>query len=129
MDYHPVESGPAADACPDLGAPAPVAEITAVLQALADPVRMAIVRGLAVSGDPRACGSFDLGLTKSTVSHHFRVLREAGVIEQHYEGTRKLTTLRRAELEAKYPGLLDSILHAAEVSQAEPVGLSGSSAG
>jgi len=105
---------------PPLAEPAPVAEITALLQALADPVRMAIVRGLALNGDPRSCGSFELAVTKSTLSHHFRVLREAGVIDAHYEGTRKLITLRRAELEAVYPGLLDSVLRAAELSHPQP---------
>jgi DNA-binding transcriptional ArsR family regulator len=94
----------------------PVAEITVVLQALADPARMAIVRGLAESGGARSCGSFELAITKSTLSHHFRVLREAGIIEQRHEGTRKLTTLRREELDAVYPGLLGSVLRAAEAS-------------
>jgi DNA-binding transcriptional ArsR family regulator len=100
----------------DFGGPQPVADITTVLQALGDPVRLTIVRTLADDEDlMRTCGSFvaDLGLTKSTLSHHFRVLRESGLIEQHYEGTRKLSTLRRKEVEAVYPGLLDSVLRGA----------------
>ncbi|TMC49533.1 MAG: helix-turn-helix transcriptional regulator [Chloroflexi bacterium] len=93
----------------DLGSH-PVAGLTTVLQALADPVRLAIIR--AVAAEPRTCGGFDVPVTKSTLSHHFRVLREAGIIEQRCEGTRKLTSVRRAELEAAYPGLLESILSA-----------------
>ena len=91
----------------------PVAGITTILQALGDPMRLAIIRSLAAGGGAHSCAAVGLPVTKSTLSHHFRVLREAGVIEQRCEGTRKLTTLRRAELDAAYPGLLDSILRAA----------------
>jgi DNA-binding transcriptional ArsR family regulator len=90
----------------------PVAGLTAVLQALGDPIRLAIVRAVADQPGPHTCGGFDVPVTKSTLSHHFRVLREAGIIEQRCEGTRKLTSVRRPELEAVYPGLLESILRA-----------------
>ena len=90
----------------------PVAGITELLQALADPVRLSLVRDLATSTAPRPCGSLIQSVTKSTLSHHFRVLREAGIIEMRVEGTRKLTSLRRAELEEACPGLLDSVLQA-----------------
>jgi DNA-binding transcriptional ArsR family regulator len=93
-------------------APRPVAGITVLLQALADPVRLAVVRDLATSTEPRTCYSLMQSVTKSTLSHHFRVLREAGIIEQRVEGTRKLTSLRRAELDDAFPGLLDSVLRA-----------------
>jgi DNA-binding transcriptional ArsR family regulator len=93
-------------------APRPVAGITTLLQALADPVRLSLVRDLAESIEPRPCGSLVQSVTKSTLSHHFRVLREAGIIEMRIEGTRKLTSLRRAELDHACPGLLDSILRA-----------------
>src|SRR5277367_1398505 len=56
-------------------------ELAAVLHALSDPMRLRIVVGLAVEGD-RPCGSFGLPVTKSTCTHHFKVLREAGVIRQ-----------------------------------------------
>ncbi|MFD6532913.1 winged helix-turn-helix domain-containing protein [Streptomyces sp. NPDC060184] len=46
-------------------------------------------------------------------SHHFKVLRRAGVVRQHYEGTTKLDTLRRADLDRAFPGLLDAIIEAA----------------
>ena len=90
----------------------PVAGITTLLQALADPLRLDLVRDLAASPEPRPCGSLVQSVTKSTLSHHFKVLREAGIIEMRIEGTRKLTSLRRAELEAACPGLLDSVLRA-----------------
>jgi DNA-binding transcriptional ArsR family regulator len=90
----------------------PVADITAVLQALGDPVRLEIVKALAEHDDARPCGSFQLQVTKSTLSHHFRVLWEAGLIDRRCEGTRKLLSLRRTEVDAVYPGLLESVLGA-----------------
>src|SRR5205085_3994306 len=87
-------------------------ELAAVLHALSDPMRLRIVAGLAAE-DKRTCGSFDLPVTKSTCTHHFRVLREAGVIRQRLEGTTKLNSLRREDLDALFPGLLDSVLRAA----------------
>jgi DNA-binding transcriptional ArsR family regulator len=87
-------------------------DLAAVLHALSDPVRLEIVAGLA-EGEERACGSFDVGVTKSTCTHHFRVLREAGLIRQRQQGTARLNSLRRDDLEARFPGLLGTILHAA----------------
>jgi DNA-binding transcriptional ArsR family regulator len=87
--------------------------VETVLAALSDPVRLSIVRALAASeGESRSCGSFGLAVSKSTASHHFRVLREAGVIRQHDEGRRRMTELRREELNARFPGLLDSVIAA-----------------
>ena len=87
-------------------------ELTTVLLALGDPVRLAIVRELDADGT-RACGSFDhLGVGRPTLSHHFKVLREAELIETHAEGQRRLNTLRRDEIDARFPGLLDSVLGA-----------------
>jgi DNA-binding transcriptional ArsR family regulator len=85
-------------------------ELPAVLHALSDPQRLHIVRELAADAAPRPCGSIDLGVTKSTMTHHFRVLREAGVINQRREGTTKLTSLRREDLDARFPGLLDAVV-------------------
>ena len=94
--------------------PAEALELTGVLHALADPVRLEIVRKLAADGGcERRCGSFELPVTKSTRTHHFRVLRESGVIEQRPEGTALVNRLRREELDARFPGLLDSVLGAA----------------
>jgi DNA-binding transcriptional ArsR family regulator len=88
-------------------------QLPAVLHALSDPVRLQIVRELDLDPTPRPCGSFDLGVTKSTCTHHFRVLREAGVLSQVQLGTSKLTSLRREDLDARFPGLLDAVLDAA----------------
>ena len=87
-------------------------DLAAVLHALSDPVRLDIVSGLA-GGDERTCGSFDVAVTKSTCTHHFRVLREAGLIRQRQQGTMRLNSLRRDDLEARFPGLLGTILKAA----------------
>jgi DNA-binding transcriptional ArsR family regulator len=88
-------------------------ELTAVLHALADPMRLEIVRALASEGGCEIrCGAFELPVTKSTRTHHFRVLRESGVIEQHPDGTALVNRLRRAELEERFPGLLESVLSA-----------------
>ncbi|MFE6776699.1 ArsR/SmtB family transcription factor [Streptomyces sp. NPDC057702] len=84
-----------------------------VLHALSDPVRLRIVCRLATDGGEMACSVFDLPVSKSTGTHHFRVLRQSGVIQQMYRGTAKMSLLRRAELESLFPGLLDSVLTAA----------------
>jgi DNA-binding transcriptional ArsR family regulator len=86
-------------------------ELAAILHALSDPVRLRIVRALA-GGEELTCGGFALPVTKSTCTHHFKVLREAGVIRQRQEGTTRLNTLRRDDLEARFPGLIETILRA-----------------
>ncbi len=88
-------------------------ELAAVLHALSDPVRLRIVAGLA-AGTEMPCGAFQLPVTKSTCTHHFRVLREAGVIRQRVQGTTRLNSLRREDLDGRFPGLLDTVLCAAE---------------
>ncbi|MFC8272971.1 ArsR/SmtB family transcription factor [Streptomyces sp. NPDC057271] len=84
-----------------------------VLHALSDAVRLRIVSEMAREGTEVTCSFFDLTVTKSTKTHHFRVLRESGVIQQDYQGTAKLNALRRDDLDALFPGLLDSVLAAA----------------
>ncbi|MFF5720908.1 ArsR/SmtB family transcription factor [Streptomyces buecherae] len=84
-----------------------------VLHALSDPMRLRIVCRLATDGGELACSVFDLPVSKSTCTHHFRVLRESGVIQQIYRGTAKMSLLRTEELERLFPGLLDSVLTAA----------------
>jgi DNA-binding transcriptional ArsR family regulator len=84
-------------------------DLSDVLHALADPVRRSIVRRLAREGEV-PCGGFALSVSKSTSTHHFRVLREAGLIEQQEQGNRKLNTLRRQEIEERFPGLLEAVL-------------------
>jgi DNA-binding transcriptional ArsR family regulator len=86
--------------------------IEEVLAALSDPVRLQIVRTLAEEDEGLACGTFGLPVTKSTASHHFRVLREAGIIEQEMRGRTRHNTLRRDDIERRYPGLLALVLRA-----------------
>jgi DNA-binding transcriptional ArsR family regulator len=88
-----------------------------VLHALSDPVRLRIVAALVERGES-TCGSFDVPVTKSTCTHHFRVLREAGIITQRQVGTTRLNALRRAELDSSFPDLLDTILQAAAADRA-----------
>jgi DNA-binding transcriptional ArsR family regulator len=87
-------------------------DLAAVLHALSDPVRLGIVCDLRGAGDERRCGSFDAPVTKSTLTHHFRVLREAGVIVQRQEGTARLSRLRSEDLEQRFPGVLEAIIRA-----------------
>lgn len=85
-------------------------QLEGVLHALSDPVRLRMVRELAQRDTPCACGSIAVPVSKSTQTHHWRVLRENGVIRQAERGTSKLTELRRADLDARFPGLLDVVL-------------------
>jgi DNA-binding transcriptional ArsR family regulator len=81
-----------------------------VLQALSDPVRLQMVRKLDRADGALACVDLLLPVSKSTGSHHFKVLREAGVVRCREEGTRRYYTLRREDLDARFPGLLDAVL-------------------
>lgn len=85
-----------------------------VLRALADPVRLEIVRRLAVTGE-ESCNTIgaDLDVHQTTLSHHYRVLREAGVTWTTVKGRSRLVRLRRDDLDALFPGLLDSVLNGA----------------
>ena len=80
-----------------------------VMQALSDPIRIEILRSLMEAGE-LACGDIPLTVSKATVSHHFSVLREAGLILTRTEGTRCMTSVRRAELDKRFPGLLDLVM-------------------
>jgi DNA-binding transcriptional ArsR family regulator len=84
--------------------------LSKALAALADPCRVAIVLALVNAERELACGEFELTQSKATVSHHFRILREGGVIRSRTEGTRHLNSVRREEFEARFPGLLDLLL-------------------
>jgi DNA-binding transcriptional ArsR family regulator len=87
-------------------------ELTHVLAALSDPTRIGLVRVLA-DGEERAWGDLRVPLAKSTLSHHLKVLRDAGVTRTRQEGTRCFVRLRAADLAARFPGLLDVVLDAA----------------
>ncbi|MFD0634147.1 ArsR/SmtB family transcription factor [Catenulispora yoronensis] len=85
-----------------------------VLEALIEPARRSIVEQLSVGPSDIACGGFDLAVSKSTATHHFRVLREAGLIQQYYAGTSRMNSLRREEFDEAFPGLLEAVLWASE---------------
>lgn len=80
-----------------------------VLYALSDPVRMGVVRQLAREGEA-TCSALDGGRPKSSMSHHFRVLREAGLVWTQNDGVSHMNKLRRAEMDRRFPGLLAAIL-------------------
>ena len=93
---------------PDLAA----VELTAVLFALSDPARLELVRLIARDGPQTVanCHLVDPEVPKSTFSHHLKTLREAGLIRNEPSGRQRMVSLRRAELDARFPGLLDSVL-------------------
>lgn len=86
--------------------------LTGVLAALSDPIRLAIVATLAQTGE-RAWSEFEVPVCKSTLSHHIKVLREAGIIQHRKDGTRCWIVLRD-ELALEFPGLLGTVLALAE---------------
>jgi DNA-binding transcriptional ArsR family regulator len=108
----PDTAGPDA-VSPGAVSPDSVSGVT-VLQALSDPVRLEIVRQLAgcdASGELK-CGAIQVPVQKSTASHHFKTLLVAGIIAEREEGRYKYFQLRRAELDRRFPGLIESVLRA-----------------
>ena len=91
-------------------------DVGTVLHALADPIRLQLVRILATRGETM-CSALGLPVTASTVSHHLQILRDAGVVATRLEGTARLSRLRTDDLERRFPGLLASVLGA---TPAEP---------
>jgi hypothetical protein len=81
-------------------------------------MRLCIITALNTYGEGDSggatCSQVELPVSASTATHHFRVLREAGVINQCYRGTAKMNCLRRTDLDARFPGLLDAVLRATE---------------
>ncbi len=86
-----------------------VGSIQSVLTALSDPVRLEMVHRLDTAGTALPCAVLYEEVSKSTASHHFKILREAGVIERSRIGGQMHQRLRRDEVEATYPGLLASV--------------------
>jgi DNA-binding transcriptional ArsR family regulator len=89
--------------------------LTDVLQAMADPNRLSMLHRLS-DGDWHSCGldTWELDLQKSTVSHHLKTLREAGLVEYRMRGRNKDARLRRGIVESRFPGLLDGVLGTSE---------------
>lgn len=90
-------------------------ELATVLDALGDPIRLKVVRQLATSNGV-VCGNFDVDVSMSTLSHHLRILRGAGLVRVIPQGRFRRHELRSAEAEARFPGLLASVLAALHVS-------------
>jgi DNA-binding transcriptional ArsR family regulator len=90
-----------------------VLSLAHVLQAFADPVRLEIVRQLHETPD-KACGTFGIDKPKSTMSHHFNVLRTSGILGFEKRGSSLVNYIDRKRLDARFPGLLDSILENAD---------------
>ncbi|WP_413775812.1 ArsR/SmtB family transcription factor [Paenibacillus sp. LS1] len=89
-------------------------KLTTVCNALGDPIRMKIAHCLASSGE-KNCSAFEVDhISKSTLSHHIKILREAGVIQPRIEGKQHFYSLRKEELNARFPGLVDMILNTTE---------------
>ena len=99
---------------PELPAVQPVGPLQQVLAALADPVRLEMVRRLSESGRPMACSQLYAGINKSTASHHFKILREAGLTERVMIGGQAHQLLRTDEVERALPGVLPAVVAAAE---------------
>jgi len=87
--------------------------LAGVLYALGDPVRLEIVRQLAMKKE-QCCGDFDFAIAKSTMSNHFKILRESGVVLTRKEGTQHINALRSQDLEKLFPGLLEAVLNSAQ---------------
>ena len=89
-------------------------DLTVVLSALADPGRRALMTALYQRPDPIDCSVLaeeaDLGLSNPTISHHYRVLREAGLTRTFVEGRHRIVRVRRDDMEERFPGLLQAVL-------------------
>jgi len=98
--------------------------VAGILHALADPVRLAIVGELLKAECGVSCaettGKLAMPMPKSTCSQHYRILREAGLIYSERKGVEMLSRVRLRELDARFPGLLQSILKAHEKELAKP---------
>jgi DNA-binding transcriptional ArsR family regulator len=88
-------------------------QLSAVLYALSDPIRLELIHFIERFGESR-CGDFGPEIAKSTMSHHFKVLRESGITSTRISGTQRYMSLRKEDLETRFPGLLASVLSAYE---------------
>jgi DNA-binding transcriptional ArsR family regulator len=94
-------------------------DLTDVLHALSDPVRLEIVRLLADQQE-RPCSAVEAKVAKSTLSHHFKVLREAGITHTRANGTQRFVSLRVEDLDRRFPGLLHAVLGASKDGSGAP---------
>lgn len=94
-------------------------ELVTVLSALAEPTRLRIVRMLAAMEGERAWKDIDLPIAQSTLSHHLKILRNAGLVQSRTEGTRCFISLRDTELDGRFPGLLECVLACQDATAAQ----------
>lgn len=90
-------------------------QLSSVLYALSDPIRLYILSELYKTGE-HTCGGMEVPVVKSTLSHHIRTLREAGVVRVRVHGTHRYVSIRTEDLEIRFPGLLTSVLQGYESS-------------
>jgi DNA-binding transcriptional ArsR family regulator len=86
-------------------------DLVSVLSTLGHPIRMHIVNALAQGGE-LGWGELDVPVANSTLSHHLKLLRDSGITRTRAEGARCFVSLRREDLDHRFPGLLDAVLHA-----------------
>lgn len=86
-------------------------QLDKVLAALGSPIRLAAIRKI-LTGEPCPCYTILPQVTKSTMTHHFRILRESGIVQQHHNGRVFSLSIRRDDLEARFPGLMSSVIQA-----------------
>lgn len=85
-------------------------ELTDIMYALSDPTRVEIVRLIAQADRAMTCGDLQLDRPKSSMSHHFKILRSSGIVQTEIDGKEHYNTLRTEELEEKFPEVFSSIL-------------------
>jgi DNA-binding transcriptional ArsR family regulator len=90
-------------------------QLPRILAALADPHRLAAVRYVSRHGESwctQVMQEAGLAMSKSTFSHHLRILREAGIVTKRIAGAKGYMSLRKADLDGRFPGLMDAIIDA-----------------
>lgn len=83
--------------------------LSTILNALGDPTRLTIMKNLSCQNET-TCACCNIDLPKSALSHHFKVLRESGLIKVRIEGKQRFLSIRYEELEQRFPGLLHAVL-------------------
>jgi DNA-binding transcriptional ArsR family regulator len=92
--------------------------LESVLYALAEPARLEIIKTLVAGNCGMNCSTAaPAAMPKSTQSHHFQILREAGLIHSERRGTEVVNSLRCAEIEKRFPGVVSAILKASDKSK------------
>jgi len=100
--------------------------VEGILHALSDPVRVAIYARIVASDCPQTCSNFlklsERDIPKSTLSQHFKILRDAGLIRSERRGVQMHNTPRCTEIDSRFPGLIAAIIHAHKLQSLQPEG-------